>query len=169
MQASYDQLKDLEGSSPQHWDVLGCTALLWKEPSPRPRKSWSTDQAPCLSNCSTHLMTTWVSLLLCQDSFHFALYLMGTGLETLQNKKSPDIFAPLVIKCTLAHVCLIYRWKCHLDCWDTVTVAALLSFTAPSWNKYTALWMKAVVRVRGGGRKVSLFYLWWGSSFIFIV
>lgn len=52
-----------------------------------------------------------VSLLFCQDSFHFSLYLMGTGLETLQNKKSPDIFAPLVIKCTLAHLCLIYCCK----------------------------------------------------------
>lgn len=51
-------------------------------------------------------------LLFCQDLFLFCLHLMDTVLETLQNK-SPDIFSLLVIKCTLANLCLVLIHYCN--------------------------------------------------------
>lgn len=51
-------------------------------------------------------------LLFCQDVFLFCLHLMDTVLETLQNK-NPDIFNPLVIKCTLANLCLVLIHCCE--------------------------------------------------------
>lgn len=74
-----------------------------------------------------------------------------------------------MIKCTLAHLCVNYCCKAWAEAgsviWivETRSLVAALCFHSlpPSWIKYTALWMKAVVRVRVGGGKVSLFYLWW--------
>ena len=65
---------------------------------------------------------------------------MDTVLETLQNK-SPDIFSPLVIKCTLANRCLVLihcckaRAEARSTIWIVVkrlkAVAPLLLFIFP--------------------------------------
>lgn len=110
-------------------------------------------------------------LLFCQDFFLFCLHLMDTVLETLQNK-SPDIFSPLVIKCTLANLCLVLIHCCKAwaearsTIWIVVkrlkAVAPLCFYSFPQWwLKYKALWMKVVVRVscRGVGVFSLLFFL----------
>ena len=108
-------------------------------------------------------------LLFCQDFFLFCLHLMDTVLETLQNK-NPDIFNPLVIKCTLANLCLVLIHCCKAWAearsiiWIVAkrlkAVAPLCFYSfPPSWFKYKALWMKVVVRVSCRGVGVFLYFI----------